>query len=146
MKAGRASVVTGYAPNRISMLMQSPAFVELVEFYRKDTDSVWADVQVRMSLMSLDSLQLLHERIVEDPESMTNPMLLDIAKITADRTGHAPVSRSHAKVDVTVGFADALAEARKREELATKLIEAPRDSWSSDDGGASPVCRRGARR
>jgi hypothetical protein len=69
---------------------------------------------------------------------MTNQMLLEISKVYADRTGHAPVSHSHAKVDVTVGFADTLAEARKREELATKLIEAPRDSWSSDDGGASP--------
>jgi hypothetical protein len=62
MKPGAVAVVTGYSPSRISILMQSPAFVELVEFYRKDADSAWADVQVRMSLLSLDSIQLLATR------------------------------------------------------------------------------------
>lgn len=139
MSVNAVSAVTGYVPPRISMLKADPAFQELVEFYRQNLDTVYADLHTRMSLISLDVAQELHERLLDDPGSIGTALLTDILKLLADRTGHAPVSRSHAKVDVTVGFSDLLAEARKREELATKLIEAPRNSWSSDDGAASSV-------
>lgn len=127
MKPGEVSIVTGYSLSRISILQADPAFRELLEFYRENLDAVYADLHVRMSHLSLDTAQLLQERMEADPDSFSNGALMDLLKLLADRTGHAPVTKSIQKVDVTVGFADALAAARKREDAIAQTLERPKD-------------------
>lgn len=125
LKPGEVSIITGYSLSRISILQADPAFQELLAFYRENLDVVYADLHTRMAQLSLDSAQLLQERMENDPDSFSNGALMDVLKLAADRTGHAPVSRTVSKVDVTVGFADALAAARKREEeMSARAIEA----------------------
>src|SRR5262245_9061446 len=48
MKPAQAALVTGYAPNRISILCNDPAFKALVEDYRSEAKSIFADLAERM--------------------------------------------------------------------------------------------------
>jgi hypothetical protein len=132
MSTNAVAAVTGYTPTRISMLKADPMFAELIEFYRKDLNEVYASLHDRMAILSLDVAQELQERLQDDPGALSTGMLHDLLKLLADRTGHAPVTRSVNQHNVTVGFADALAAARKREDDAMKLIEQPRDSLTID--------------
>jgi len=90
MKPSEASLITGYSPDRISYLQGDQAFRGLVAEYRHEAKSVVADATERMNAMSLDAMELLHERMQESPEMLTVPILLDIIKTFADRTGHGP--------------------------------------------------------
>jgi len=99
MKAAQAALVTGYAPNRISILQNDPAFQALVADYRAEAKSVFADLAERMSDLSLDAIEILQERIQDAPEAFSVPVLIDLVKAFADRTGHGPGQEVHLKVD-----------------------------------------------
>ena len=98
MKPAQAALVTGYALGRIQGLLVDPAFTALVEDYRNEAKSIFADLAERMNDMSLDAIELLQERLHESPESFTVPMLLDVVKAFADRTGHGPNQEVNLKV------------------------------------------------
>lgn len=99
MKPLQAALVTGYSPGRISTLANDPAFSALVEDYRLEAKSVFADMGERLMDFSLDALEILHERLHDSPETFTVPMLLDVVKAGADRTGFGPGQEVHLKVD-----------------------------------------------
>jgi hypothetical protein len=104
MKHSQASLVTGYSQVRISQLQNDPAFMALVADYREESKSVVTDLTQRLIGLSLDAMELLHERLLEDPQGFTIPVLLDIVKATADRTGHGPGQEM--SVRHTVDFID----------------------------------------
>jgi len=79
--------------------MQDPAFMSLVADYKNEAKSVFADLAERMSDMSLDAIEILHERLQANPETFTIPVLVDVVKAFADRTGHGPGQEVHLKVD-----------------------------------------------
>jgi hypothetical protein len=99
MRGPQAALVTGYSPGRISQLDKDPAFTALVEDYRQESKSVFADMAERMSNLSLDALELIQERLQDTPETFTVPVLLDMVKAFADRTGFGPGQEVHLKVD-----------------------------------------------
>lgn len=130
MRAEEISVITGYTPNRISILQVDPAFQELIEFYRKHKDIGLADLRARMSNLSLDMLQELHERLQDNPEEISSSMLLDGVKTFADRTGHGPQSRV-VNTNINVNLAERVASGRQRAGLtsgAPRPLPAPGDS------------------
>lgn len=90
MTPQQAGLVTGYSPSRISILQNDPAFTALVADYKREAQSVFADLGQRMAGLSLDAMDLLQERLSEHPESFTIPVLLELVKTFADRTGHGP--------------------------------------------------------
>lgn len=90
MKATQVALVTGYTPVRVSQLQQDSAFQALVADYRAEVKSVFANLAERMNDLSLDAIELLHERLHDGPENFTVPVLLEIVKTFADRTGHGP--------------------------------------------------------
>jgi hypothetical protein len=98
MKPTQASLVTGYSTGRISALQRDTAFQSLVEDYRREAKSVFADLAERMSEITLDAIEMLHERMHDSPEALTIPMLMDIIKAFADRTGHGPGQEVHLKM------------------------------------------------
>jgi len=121
MKPGEASLITGYSPSRISVLQNDPSFKELLEFYRQSQDAAYANLHDRMATLSLDAIAELRERLDERPEEFTPGALLEMVKTLADRTGHAPTTKSvNVNVDLN-SFADRLAEARKRAEAAKEV-------------------------
>lgn len=107
------SMISGYSMNRIYVLGNDPTFKELVSFYRENKDKEYTDFHQRMASFATDAVQELHARLDEEPDKMTNEFLADIVKTLADRTGHAPVSKS-INVDVKANLADRLSRARQR--------------------------------
>lgn len=90
MKPGQAGLITGYSPGRISILQGDPAFQALVADYAQEAKSVFADLASRMNDLSLDAIEILQERLHANPETFTVPVLLELVKTFADRTGHGP--------------------------------------------------------
>lgn len=86
-------VKTGYSRSRISVLQADPAFQELVEHYKQMVQEVYVDQVERMGLVLSDALEELHERIVENPETLTANNLIETIKTVADRTGHGATSK-----------------------------------------------------
>jgi uncharacterized protein YdbL (DUF1318 family) len=99
MKASEASLITGYSQGRISILQKDATFAALVRDYSDEAKATFADLAERMSGLSLDAIEILHERLHANPETFSIPVLLDVVKTLADRTGHGPGQEVHLKVD-----------------------------------------------
>ena len=83
---GEAAMITGYDNSRVSILMNSPAFTELVALYRGEVDREFATVLEHMAGLSRDALLELRERLEENSDRFSNNELLSILKETTDRT------------------------------------------------------------
>lgn len=138
MRPAEASLVTGYSLSRISILQADTSFRELLEFYRANVDAAFASVQDRMSTLSMDSLAELQERLESAPEEFTPNMLLEIATRLADRTGHAPTSRSvNLNLSGDIGdLAKQLEKARKRIEAEQSQPQGDPSEWGSSGAGS----------
>jgi hypothetical protein len=90
MKDVQTAAVTGYTTNRISALKRDDLFKALVAEYTDEAKSFAGDMVQRMANVSMDALELLHDRLLEKPEEFSVGMLLDVVKALADRTGHGP--------------------------------------------------------
>lgn len=111
-KPGEAAVAIGFSPARVSVLKSSPAFQELVEFYRTSIDAEYADFHNRMAGLGKDAVLELTERLEENPEDFKTQDLLRLTTEMADRTGYGPSKTDNVNVTVDVGAR--LADARKR--------------------------------
>lgn|SRR5262245_49290251 len=99
MKPAQAALVTGYSPGRISILQRDEAFSALVAEYQAEAKSVYADLGERMADFSLDAMEKLQELFHDQPELFTVPVLLDIVRGFADRTGHGPNQKLQVSLD-----------------------------------------------
>jgi len=93
MKTTQAALVTGYSTVRVTQLEKDPTFVTLVADYREASKDMIASMTERMTNLSLDALDLLHDRLQENPENFSINALLEMVKTFADRTGHGPNQR-----------------------------------------------------
>lgn len=116
MREQDAAIACGYAPSRVSILKNDPAFKELLEFYRDSTEKIYRDMHERLSGLAADAVDELHARIEEDMQQEEKKVsigqLIEITKLGADRTGHGPQSTHNHNVNV--GLASRLENARKR--------------------------------
>lgn len=85
---------TGYSQSRLSVLKNDPAFSELVESYREVVEEVFIDTNHKLKSLTDDGISIMHERLLDDPDSISDTLLLDLIKAVADRAGFAPVSKS----------------------------------------------------
>ena len=99
MKRNQAALITGYSPDRISALQADESFIALVADYRIENKSIVADLAERMANLSLDAIELLQERLHESPTEFSVPVLLDVVRAFADRTGHGPGSEINHRVN-----------------------------------------------
>ena len=107
--------ITGYTPNRVSVLRGDPAFQDLVAHYRSRVDEQFADLGGRMKAVGLDVLQELHDRLIEHPEEFAPKDLVDAFKTVADRSGYGASSKNETKVAVSFSLAAVVEEALKLE-------------------------------
>lgn len=98
MKQTEAALITGYSTVRVGGLLKDPTFAALVEEYRSEAKSVFVDLAERMTGMSLDAIEVLQDRLHSEPEKFTIPMLVEVVKAFADRTGHGPGQDVNVKV------------------------------------------------
>ena len=90
----QVSLQTGYAPSRVAELQADPSFRELLSFYSKEVAEATADVTVRLEGLSMEALNVIQERLENNPDEISTKDLIELIKTTADRTGHGP-SSSH---------------------------------------------------
>ena len=112
MPQGEAAISCGYTQAYVSTIESSPAFTELVAFYRTEVDKEYLGMHEAMAGLSRDAVDELTERLEEEPTDFSVGQLIELGKFGADRTGHGPATSS--TVNVKVGLADKLAEARGR--------------------------------
>jgi hypothetical protein len=90
MRQNQVALVTGYTQARISTLMQDDAFKALVNDYQSEAKGAYADLAERMAGVSFDAIEVLHDRLQDNPEGFSIGMLFDIVRGFADRTGYGP--------------------------------------------------------
>lgn len=118
-KPGVAALRCGYTPSRVSILLADPTFEELVEFYRQEVHEVYIDGHEMMASVRNMALQIIADRMEEEPEKVKLAEALEVVKTTADRSGMGPSTKQ--EVNVNVNLASRLEEARKR--VAQRMID-----------------------
>lgn len=113
MSVNDACAVTSYTPSRVSILKSDPAFEELIAFYTRAKGEPVLDLQDRFTALAIDATTELQERLELTPETVSTDQLMDVVKLTADRTGHGPQSKT-TNVNVNVNLGDRLAASRQR--------------------------------
>lgn len=116
MKPSEATAMLGYTMGAWVILSKSPAFMELLEFYRTNKDAEFAEMFGRMAGLGKDAVLELQRRLENEPEAFSAPFLLDVIAKTADRTGFAPSANQNVNINVNLG--DRLAAARERARIA----------------------------
>lgn len=118
MDETRAGRLCNYTGSTVSILKATPAFADLVDYYRRNIEAEFADFVTAAKELSMDMLGKLQEDLDAHPERFTPQVTLEAIKVLADRTGHAPVQKS-VVVNVNANAADRLARARARVRSAT---------------------------
>lgn len=113
-----ASAITGYAAAYICILNGDPAFKELVNVFRQNRDIIYEQVHEKIAGISDLAADILRDKLEEDDTKVSYPVLLDIMKAAADRSGNGPSSTN---VSVNVNLADRLEAARKR--ITNRVID-----------------------
>lgn len=119
-KPGEVAVLTGYSEGTIKHLMTDPAFQNLLQFFANHKEEAFVPYFEKLAEVGAMALDLIRDKLEEEPEKQTMGQLQELVKMTADRTGFGPQTTSN--VNVQVNIADRLQAARKRIE-ASKVIE-----------------------
>ena len=112
MPQGEAAISCGYTDAYVSTIKSSPAFTELVAFYTNEVKEAYIGMHDAMAGLSRDAVDELTDRLEVEPTDFSVGQLIELGKFGADRTGHGPATSS--TVNVKVGLADKLAQARER--------------------------------
>lgn len=84
------SLITGYDPSYISRMQSDPAFIELITHYREVVSEAYVDVHERIAGLASDTVQELHQRLIENPGEFSPAQLNEMAKTMLDRAGFGP--------------------------------------------------------
>ena len=125
-KPGEAALLCRYSQSRVSILLDDPAFRELVEHYRGLVNAEFVDFQKKLAELGVDAAMILQERLEETPNEISDALLLQLVQVSADRTGHGPSAKS--EVNIKIGLADRLAQARERSLTVMKDVTPLNDS------------------
>lgn len=125
MSPSECSAVFGYSASRISILQSDTAFQELIVFYSEAVRERYLDGHTAMKELHLDAAEEIRERLEDDPEGFSVGQLVDLMKVTADRTGFGP--STHSTVEVKHGLADRLDKARARLDAKRNIIDVTPD-------------------
>lgn len=102
LKPGEVSRITGVCLSRISILQSDPTFKELLNYYMDCSTLRAVDDLVRIGTLSRTAMELLQDRMEDQPESMSDKDLLNIAAFGTDRTGLGPTATvNHKHVHLT---------------------------------------------
>lgn len=93
-KPAEVSLITGYSASRISILQNDPAFRDLLAHYAAEVGEIHSNMVGRLASMTTDTIDLLHERLIDAPETFTNGQLTELLKAGADRSDAPPVTKS----------------------------------------------------
>lgn len=84
IKQAEISLMTGYSQSRISILKNDPAFAELIEYYKTQTEQRYLDIHEKLATVGTAVVEELAER-VEDGK-LTNRELMEFGEFCLDRS------------------------------------------------------------
>ena len=88
-KPGEAALILGYEPSRVSTLMNSPAFQELLALYQGEVKHEFSTTIEHMAGLSRDVLAELRTRIEDAPDRFSVNELRALLVDTVDRVSGA---------------------------------------------------------
>lgn len=137
------SLITGYSQSRISILKNDPAFRELLTYYSAAARQASVDVIQRAREIGIDTLEVIHERIVgEKADDLTMPELVKVAELTLDRAGFGAKSTVKHEHGMSAEMLEAIRRAED-EKRGGRVIEAEVYSQSGvGDRDSRPGIRR----
>lgn len=139
--SGEAAMMVGVSASRVSILLADPTFKELVALYKKEIDTKYLELHDKMAGLAVDSANELMRRLEDDPDEVETSEIISVLKLTADRTGHAPVRKSEMNVNFNIG--QRLEAARRRtaaplpepnDFIEAEVIEHDREDTSREKG------------
>lgn len=83
----------GYSESYLSVLLNQPAMIELIELYRIQRGASAEVVVEKLKSVGLKAIERLEEKLEAD--ELSNQELLGAAKLGLDRGGHGPSSQQH---------------------------------------------------
>lgn len=78
--------MVGYTPGRISVLLEDPAFQELVKHYEGEVKQEYLDVHERLAALGITAMEELQERLEDSPKALSNKELQGIMETALDRS------------------------------------------------------------
>jgi hypothetical protein len=112
MKDGDAGLICGYSASRVSILKADTAFNELILFYQNSSAERFIDAKIALQELGMDALEDIREKMEDEENELPLGDLLAIAKLTLDRSGFGPSTKT--TVDVKIGLAERMAQAQDR--------------------------------
>lgn len=81
-----ASFVTGYTVQTIRQCKQSPMFQELFAYYQEQKSEEFRDFAKQAAAVGMDALQIMRERMEQNPDDIKFKELTDLMATLMDRT------------------------------------------------------------
>lgn len=81
-----AAFITNYTINTIVALKKSPMFRELLAYYGEQKEQEWKSFHAKAAAVGLDVLQVLHDRVLDNPDDIKTKDLKDLMDSLFDRT------------------------------------------------------------
>lgn len=139
IKPSDAAAICGYTVSRVSVLQSDQVFGELVAFYAAKRQEAFVSFGQKLADIGETALDLLQDRLEEEPHKFTNGELQNVLVLAADRSGHGPSSTTR-NLNVTLDGA-ALAELKRQtleSQRGTVVVIPAQPSNDSAAAGESP--------
>lgn len=81
-----AAFITNYSPGTIATLRCNPMFRELLAYYGSQKEKEWQSFHAKAAAVGLDVLQVLHDRVLNNPEEIKTKDLQTLMDSLLDRT------------------------------------------------------------
>lgn len=104
MRASQVSIVAGYSPSRISVLLRDPLFQDLISYYTRQNEAVYTEAHQLLAEVGVMALEEIRDRLDEHPEDIPMKDLRGIMESTLDRS-IAP-SRAQSGSSIKISFVD----------------------------------------
>ena len=91
-----AGLAVGLLPVRVSVLKADPTFRHLIDFYRRQVEDNYLSVHEKLGELTNLATDEIILRLEVEAEKFDLSDLMELTKLGADRTGHAPAGKSTA--------------------------------------------------
>lgn len=99
-----AAFVTGYSIATVRQCKSSPMFQELLAYYKEQKSEEFRDFAKQAAAVGMDALQIMRERMEQDPDSIKFKELTELMSTLLDRTvlpsKAAPASATNVAVSI----------------------------------------------
>jgi len=141
---------TGMHPNRLYILQDDPAFAGLVEHYAEQEHQIWVDARQRAAMLGVTAMEELQDRVLENPENLTNKQLLEIAQAALSHGGYPSTQRVEESKSVDISDIKARAQEQgvyvggnvERKPVEGRVVEsseASGEAYEPEEGPGSEV-------